>query len=128
MKTALLMLLIFLGVTAILGSWSLLMDPTGVDLGTSVELLRNTPFPDFFWPAVFLCGFFGIGSLLVATLLLFRWRWALRSAQVIGTGHVIWISYQVLTIQPKYWLQALYFCTGLAIFLLAEGCRREPGT
>ena len=125
MRVLLLILLCFLGITAILGSRSLIMDPTGADMGTSVELLRNTPFPDFFWPALFLCVFFGVGSLVIAMLVLLRWKWSLRAAQVIGAGHMIWITYQWLAIEPKFWLlQSVYFLTGLGIFTAAHRCRR----
>lgn len=126
MRTLLLILLVFLGITAILGSRSLISDPTGMEMGTSVELLHNTPFRDFLWPAVFLCVFFGIGSLVVALLVLFRRRWALRAAQVIGAGQMIWISYQLLMIEPGSWLQAVYFITGAGIFYTAHRCRRVP--
>ena len=51
-----LILLIFLGITACVGGWGLMMNPSGEKVLLAPDLLKGTLFQDYFVPGIFLFG------------------------------------------------------------------------
>ena len=99
--------------------------PDGSLIQAPLSLLERTPFADFLWPGIILGGMFGLGSLLAGLTIKREWRHGFRFAQVIGAGHVVWILFQLHWFDERSFLQPALASLGLAIFVLAEFCRRR---
>ncbi|MBK8498753.1 MAG: hypothetical protein IPL52_08045 [Flavobacteriales bacterium] len=124
MRALLHTLLIAFGATALFSGCMLVLQPDGSVFSAPLSLLDRTPFADFFWPGLILGGLFGIGSLLASLSIAWGWRYGFRFAQVIGAGHVIWILFQLYWFPETSVLQPVLATVGLAIFIVADRCRR----
>jgi len=120
-------LLIALGASALISGVLLMVHPDGAALRAPLVLLERTPFRDFFWPGLILASVFGLGGVLASVAIARQLRIGLRFAQVIGAGQVVWILFQVYWFPILSPLQPILAGVGLAIILLAEGCRRMDG-
>ena len=65
-----LILLMFNGISAIYGGWSLIKDPSGGLLQMPLENLHNSPFKDYLIPGIILFVFNGLFSLAIFVLTL----------------------------------------------------------
>jgi hypothetical protein len=118
MRFLVLALVFFLSISACFGGWMLMDHPNGRRLQMPVSMLENTPFPDFFWPGIILFVVFGLGSLLVAGLVIQRADGYHRWVSGRGLALVIWIGVQLALIPGYSWLQLLYGGLGLLLFVL----------
>lgn len=125
MRAWLLVLLLLLGIPALISGSLFVMRPDGSLIQAPLSLLERTPFADFLWPGIILGGMFGLGSLLAGLTIKREWRHGFRFAQVIGAGHVVWILFQLHWFDERSFLQPALASLGLAIFVLAEFCRRR---
>jgi hypothetical protein len=128
----LMLLLLFQGISAVPAGLLLVLDPTGGLMQMPLEMLQNSPFPNFLIPGVILCVVLGLGAFFVLACLFFlpEWGWAARLNPVkgqhwtwtasagFGLALMIWITVQVLMIGLGSVLQPLYFGVGMAILLL----------
>lgn len=137
-KFILIFLLLFLGLSAIAGGLALVLDPSGTEIGFSIEMLKHSPFPDFLLPGLFLFVVFGLFSLVVVYGLIrknsfefaekinpyqkYHWSWFF--AYLIGLLQVTWINIQLIWIRDFSILHALYSMVGVLIILFAH----FPGT
>lgn len=118
LKRSLGFLQIFIGVGAMFGGFGLLMDPSGVSLGMSVEYLRATPFPNFFIPGIILFSVNGIGTLIAAYFTFKSHKYASFLAMLFGAALIFWIVVQVVLIGYQSLLQPVYFVLGILEFIL----------
>ncbi len=125
MRAWLHVLLLLLGIPALISGSLFVMRPDGSLIQAPLSLLERTPFADFLWPGIILGGMFGLGSLLAGLTIKREWRHGFRFAQVIGAGHVVWILFQLHWFDERSFLQPALASLGLAIFVLAEFCRRR---
>lgn len=125
MRAWLHVLLLLLGIPALISGSLFVMRPDGSLIQAPLSLLERTPFADFLWPGIILGGMFGLGSLLAGLTIKREWRHGFRFAQVIGAGHVVWILFQLHWFDERSFLQPALASLGLAIFVLAELCRRR---
>lgn len=125
MRAWLHVLLLLLGIPALISGSLFVMRPDGSLIEAPLSLLERTPFADFLWPGIILGGMFGLGSLLAGLTIKREWRHGFRFAQVIGAGHVVWILFQLHWFDERSFLQPALASLGLAIFVLAEFCRRR---
>ena len=110
---------VFIGLGALAGGWAFIADPTGANLGMSVELLSRTPFPDFLIPGVVLFAVNGMGSLAGGIASFLRHRYAGEAALCLGIFLMLWIAIQLAWIGfGLHWLHVLYFILGLVEFVL----------
>ncbi len=65
----LIFLLIFLGIGALYGGGSLIIDPSGELLGMPLTMLESSPFNNFLLPGVILFLLLGVAPLLVGIAL-----------------------------------------------------------
>ncbi len=68
MRKLVINLLFFLSLTSIIGSCSLMADPTGESLRIPIDLLDSTPFSNYFLPGLFLLLINGIPAFIIAIL------------------------------------------------------------
>lgn len=114
------MLMIILGFTAFsaVTSGIILMLKPDDGLGLSPELLTNTPFPNYFIPALILTVIVG-GSNLFAFIITVKRKnswffWSVISGILICG----WIIIQIILIREFFWLQWLYLLVGLFTVLV----------
>jgi hypothetical protein len=119
---------ILIGLSAIAGGYGFIGDPTGGSMGMPLDLLEETPFPDFLLPGIFLLSVNGIGHLIAGTLTFLKFRYAGEVAIFFGVVLALWIIIQVLWIGLTSFLQPLYFIIGLVEILLGSRLRKELNT
>lgn len=107
--------LVLLGLGALAGGIALVARPDGSVMHMPVSLLSGSPFADYLVPGLILGGLFGIGSFVVATLGVLRWRIAPFLAFAIGAGQMIWIIVQLSIIKSISVLHPAFFGVGLVI-------------
>lgn len=121
-----LVLLAFLGISAVTGAVPLILDPSGGLLHMPVSLLTHSPFRSFLLPGWILLLAIGLFSFVVMGIVLRRC--AGNATWIIAQGVVLfgWITVQVILIRTVIWAHCLYW--GLAIALMVAGsvlCREQ---
>ena len=108
-----------LGITALFGGGTLVLDPTGAAMGMPLEWLAGTPFPDYFVPGLVLFSVLGPGSFVVLYGIVRRRAWGRWGTIVLGVALVGWIVTQILLIQLVHVLHAIYGGLGVALIGLS---------
>lgn len=120
MRIFLLILLLFVGLTATVSGCLLIGRPDGAWIQMPVSLLQASPFRNFLVPGIVLFAMVGLVNCTAAWLLIRRHRaqynWAMLGGVMIGG----WIVVQIMMIQSLSWLQFIYLGTGLLIVLAAR--------
>lgn len=116
MKKLLILVLLFLGTTAIFGGIELIRTN---GMGMPQEWLATTPFSSFLIPGLVLSLVVGGASLVSFFLLIRHHRYGLESSAIAGFGVQIWIFTQIYMLQHASFLQVLYFGTGILILVLS---------
>lgn len=129
-----LLLLAFLGLSAIGGDGALIISPSGKLLGgLPLSILKRSPFNDFLVPGIILFVVLGIiPSLLVLALLkkpssVFAERfnffkdmhWAWTFSIYVAFALIIWIQVETIYIQGVGWLQTFYMLYAIPLILVA---------
>ena len=91
-----LVLLFFLGITALGGALGMILDPDGKGMGLPPEMLEHTPFDSFLIPAIILGIFNGILSLFFAVLIIRKNRQGPWFVLFQGAVLFTWITAEVL--------------------------------
>src|SRR5512135_1177991 len=125
-------LLAFLGITAIAGSIPMLLHPEGNELLLPLDLLRYSPFESYMIPGLLLLTTNGLLALLVMWLVLRRQAFYGEWASFQGCVLLGWLVIECLMLRLVMWLHYLYGAVGVALIvmglLLSRGARRETGT
>ena len=116
--TALLVLHLFMGISAAGGGIGALMDPSGAAMGISTDVLKRGPFEDFLIPGLFLLLVNGIGNLAAAAAAWRRYRLQAYPSGSLGGIMMAWIVIQVYMMQAVNFLHVIYFFFGFAAALL----------
>jgi hypothetical protein len=114
----------FIGIGAVAGGLSLVLDPSGRNLGTPIELLEKTPFTTFLVPGIVLFIVNGLGSFAGGVASFVKHRYAGELAMALGVFLVVWIVVQVYWMEP-HWLHALYFALGILEVVLGWSVRKS---
>ena len=123
--TALLVIVVLTGLSAIPAGIALLTDPTGASLGMSADMLHRGPFDDFAIPGLFLLVVLGAGAAIPARGLGVRKPWGATAALVYGILLLAWITIQAVIIGIISPLQPVYGTIGLVITAFALGLRSK---
>jgi hypothetical protein len=113
------MLQCFVSVGALVVGVMFMYAPDGHLVQAPLEMLRQSPFVDYFLPGIILFCVNGIGQGAAGYLTLRRHPHAGILGGVFGLGLVIWIFVQVTLIGGGAWIQNLYFCFGIIETTLA---------
>jgi hypothetical protein len=133
LATALIAVLIFLGVSGLFGGVAFIAAPDGHILHAPKSWLENIPFSDFLIPGLLLFFVVGVLPLLVAAALLwgpvwpglqrrvpFRGQyWAWTATGLAGFGIIIFEIVEAAYIGLGSFLQYLYLVVGIVIVVLA---------
>ena len=90
-----------------------LMDTSGQGMGTSPELLANSPLKSFLLPGLFLLLINGLANLGASVLSFTRNRYTGQAGLVLGIMLSLWIVIQVAWISLISFLQPLFLIIGL---------------
>lgn len=123
--TALLVIVILTGLSAVPAGIGLLTDPSGASLGMSPDLLHRGPFDDFTIPGLFLLLVLGAGAAIPAWGLGARKPWAATAALAYGIILLAWITAQAAIIGIVSPLQPVYGTIGLVIVAFALAVRNR---
>lgn len=96
-----------------------LMDTTGKGMGTSTELLADSPLNSFLLPGLFLLLINGFANLAGAYLSFTRHRYAGYAGLILGILLSLWIVIQVAWISLSSVLQPVFLIIGLINTLLS---------
>lgn len=115
--------LVFLGIGALYGGTSLLLDPTGGRIQLPISLLQGSVFPDYRIPGAVLFVTFGLLPWPVAFALLRRtsrpaflgYAWPWLGALALALALAIWLVVQALTIGLAGGIQAVYATFALVL-------------
>ena len=120
LRIALICLTLFVGLGAVWGGVTMLIDPSGAKFGYDGLLpgLQKLPFADILFKDLVFSGISllivnGLAQLIAARLLIKRRKTAYKSAAVCGVLLMLWITIQFF-IFPFNWLSTTYFILGLA--------------
>lgn len=89
---------LFVALGAIPVGYAMLTDPSGESTKLSVDILRGTPFRDFFIPGLVLFAVNGIGSFIGAWFSLGRSKFAGSLGMLSGLLLIGWLLFQI------YWI------------------------
>jgi len=115
---ALAVLQIFVGITAILGGFGLVSDPSGAKMDVPLSLLKNSPFTNYLIPGLVLLIVIGIGNVLAGIVTFLRHRHAGKIAVFSGAFLAIYIIIEVGFIGILNFSQPLYFILGAVELIL----------
>jgi len=108
----------FIGVGAAPAGIAMIYNPSGSDLGMTIEMLIISPFADFLIPGIFLLGINGFGSLIGALASFIHHRFAGKMAMGLGIFLILWIVVQVYWLGGIHRLHILYFILGIIELIL----------
>jgi uncharacterized protein len=111
--------LLFQGVSGVLGGGMLFAQATGAGSWFPDEWLRDIPFTTWFWPGMILGVGLGVSALVLAFGVRRGRLWSLLGALGLGVGLMAWIVVQRQMIPGETWLQPFYFAVGAVIAGLA---------
>jgi hypothetical protein len=121
------LLLLFNGIGAIFGGWSLIRDPSGADLGLPLCYLQYSPFKDYFIPGIILFTVNGLFCLAAMIWTIFQWKyyiWLILFQGALLTG---WIIIQVIMLREISYLHYIYGGIGIALLWIGWILKRKTG-
>ncbi len=119
---------LFIGLGAVGGGLTLVLEPNGSMLGVPLDMLDRTPFADFLIPGIVLLTVNGFGSIAGSVFSFKLAHYAAEIALALGAFLVAWITIQVYWIQSIHWLHSLYFCIGILELALGWFLRKTLRT
>jgi len=108
----------FIGLTAILGGFELVSDPSGIKMNLSLEWLNGSPFPDYFVPGLILLIVIGVANTIGAAVTFFRSRYSGNTAVALATCLIIYLTVEIWVVGLQTILQPSYFILGVIVLLL----------
>jgi len=109
---------LFVGVGAVFGGLAAILNPQN-PLGAPVEMLRNSPFSDFFIPGLILFAVIGLGNIAGATTGALKAKYQGYVSGILGCALAIWIVVQCMMIETVALPHVLFFAIGLVQAALA---------
>jgi len=115
----LMLLIIFQGLSGIVGGVGLVLDPSGKSLQLPINWLKGSPFNSYLIPGMILLVVLGVFPIIVLCGLWKQTNWSLFGAFIVGIALIIWIGVEILIIgyHPQPPLQLIYGITGLLILI-----------
>ncbi len=104
---------IFVGITAVLGGFGLVSDPTGTKMSVPLELLKNSPFNTYLIPGLVLLIVNGAGNILAGMFTFFHSRHAVKLAVFFGAFLTLYMAIEVWFIGLQNFSQPSYFILGV---------------
>lgn len=103
----------FIALGAFPAGYGYLADTSGVSMGTSVELLKNSPLTSFLIPGLFLVIVHGFGNLIGAFFSFRKNAFAGKAGLVLGIILCLWIIIQAYWIGLSSFMQPMFLIIGI---------------
>lgn len=103
---------IFVGIGAIVGGSAAIFHPES-PLGMPTEVLKNSPFSDFFIPGIILFSIIGLGNILSSITMYLKVKYQSYISGIFSGALVIWIVVQCIMLNSVVFLHVLFFIIGL---------------
>lgn len=113
-------LLILTSLNALAAGFSMIVEPSGKDLGMKVEeVLKYSPFDNFLIPGLVLFTMIGLGCILTTYFMIKKIKY--HDYVLIAQGAIImgWIIIQVAMLREFNWMHAFVGSTG--VFFVIQG-------
>ncbi|WP_309607722.1 hypothetical protein [Flavobacterium sp.] len=129
-----LILLAFLGISAVGGGGTLIISPSGKLLGgLPLSILDNSPFDNFLIPGIILFLVLGVFPIFIVFALIKKpiskfaerfnlfsdMHWAWTFSIYIAFALIIWIQVETIFIQGVGWLQTFYMLFSIPMIIVA---------
>lgn len=111
------LLLLFNGIGALYGGWSLMVYPDGSGMKMSTDLLQHSPFTDFFIPGLVLFIMNGLLSLLVTGLVLSSYSRYAFAVLLEGMILIGWLMIQMSMLRTIVPLHFIMGFVGLSLLV-----------
>ena len=111
-RYALGILQIVVGITAVLGGFGLVSDPSGTKMNIPLEALKNSPFPNYLIPGLVLLLVIGVGHVFAGLATFLRHRYTGKLAVFFGAFLALYLIIEVWFIGLVNFSQPLYFVLG----------------
>jgi len=116
----LMILMLFQGLSGLLGGIALVVDPSGELLQMPLSMLAGSPFNTFLIPGIILLIILGIFPMVIFYGLWKRTNWAWSGALMVSAALIIWIGVEIWMVgyhtEPP--LQLIYGLLGLILLVL----------
>ncbi len=109
---------VFVGVGALGGGYAGISNPNG-PFGIPVEVLKNSPFDNFFIPGIILFTIIGLGNLLSSVMFLFKTNLKIYISFVFSCALPIFIIVQCIMLRSVVSLHVIFFIIGVIQVLLS---------
>ncbi|MCX6210878.1 MAG: hypothetical protein NTZ59_15570 [Bacteroidetes bacterium] len=132
-RNILLILLAYLGLSAVFGGLVLIISPSGKLFGMPLSLLDNSPFNSFLLPGIILFTVLGIIPVILIVALLkkpvsklaelfnfykdMHWSWTFSIYTSFAL--IIWIQVEMFFLNTVHWLHTFYMFYAIAIIFVA---------
>ncbi|MBX2907375.1 MAG: hypothetical protein KF744_15120 [Taibaiella sp.] len=110
-------LLLFNGVGALYGGFSLMSHPDGSGLRLSMQLLQHTPFANYLIPGLVLFVINGLFSITALMLLATRYRGYERYVILQGLLLAVWLLVQIALIRTLDMMHVIMGITALGLLI-----------
>jgi hypothetical protein len=109
----LMVLLLFLGVSAMYGGYNLIVDPSGGQLQMPLSWIESTPFQNYLIPGLILFTLLGVFPLVVTVLLFFKPDWSvMRRLEHFSHEHWSWLASVTVGIALLVWITVQFLMFG----------------
>jgi len=116
----LIILMLFQGISGLIGGIALVIDPSGELLQMPLSMLEGSPFDTFLIPGIILLTILGIFPMCVVYGLWVRLNWAWMGSLLVSAALIIWIGVEIWMVgyhtEPP--LQLIYGLLGLILLVL----------
>jgi hypothetical protein len=117
LRIAAIILLIFLGISAIFGGGAFIIDPSGELIQMPISLLEHSPFSTFLIPGLILFLFNGVSSIVITILLIRKYGFYTELVILQGIIRDVWIVVQLIMIQSISVLHYIFFTVGALLII-----------
>lgn len=102
----------FVGLGGIAGGMAAILNPEA-PMGAPVDMLKNSPFSNFLIPGIILFAVIGVGNVVSAAVIPFKWKFQGYLSSIFSWALVIWIVVQCIMINAIAALHIIFFIVGL---------------
>ena len=131
-RNILIILLVFLGISAMGGGSLFIIAPSGTLFGMNPYLLKDSPFQSFLVPGIILFSILGLAPLLLIYALVHKpefklaerinffrdMHWAWSFSLYIAFALIIWIQLEMVFLRAVHWLHTFYMFYAVTIIFV----------
>ena len=125
LRIAAIILLIFLGISALFGGGAFIIDPSGELIQMPLSHLEHSPFSNFLIPGLILFLFNGVSGIVIAILAIRKYRFYTELVVLQGIVQDMWIVVQVIMIRSVSFLHYTCFTVGTLLIITGVILRKR---